>query len=259
MSTRVFIYARVSTKEQTDGGGFDRQVETCKRFCEAKGWFPLRVFREQESGSVESMERPELAQAIELCAPPSDSVLGVEIIVVERPDRIARDLMVGELFYRECRTRGIKVYAADSGEELVNATGDPTRTLIRQMLGALSQWVKSETVKKLQAGRRRKKELTGKPCGGPVGYGFDTTHPDYEKQRRACEIIVDYHFRRGNSFSLVALWLDRRREEFPPPGKRWSKSTVATIYHRNAGGKMPDTAAQTPRKTLAERLTGSTN
>lgn len=256
MNSRVFVYCRVSTGEQLDGGGFDRQVESCRKFCEVKGWTPLRIFREQESGSVESANRPLLSQAIELAGP--DSALGVDTLVVERADRLARDLIVGELFYRECRQKKIKVYAADSGEELVNATGDPTRTLIRQVLGSLSEWSKAEIVKKLQAGRRRKKELTGKPCGGPAGYGRDPNHPDYDKQRRACDRIVALHLEDNRSFSYIAERLERLRDEFPPPGRRWGKSTVATIYHRNSGGKMPDVAARTPRKTLAERLTGST-
>src|SRR3970282_1778973 len=95
----------------------------------------------------------------------------VRTIVVERADRIARDLIVAELFFRECKSRGIEVYAADSGEELVNAEADPTRKLIRQVLGALAEWDKSQIVRKLQDGRRRKKAETGWPCGGPVVFG----------------------------------------------------------------------------------------
>ena len=34
---KVFAYLRVSTKEQLDGGGFERQLETIKVLCAARG------------------------------------------------------------------------------------------------------------------------------------------------------------------------------------------------------------------------------
>lgn len=164
---RVYVYTRVSTNEQVTGGGFARQLEACRNFCASKGWTVLREFREQESGSVEAMRRPELSAAIELCNPGYE----VDTIVVERADRIARDLIVSELFFKTCRDKKIFVYAVDTGEELVNAEADPTRTLIRQVLGALSEWVKAEIARKLLDGRRRMKEKTGMPCGGKPVFG----------------------------------------------------------------------------------------
>lgn len=221
---RVFLYARVSSNEQTSGGGFDRQLEACCAFCNSKEWAVARTFREQESGSVEASNRPLLSEAISLCG----SVLDIDTIIVERADRIARDLIVSELFFRECRAKGIKVFAADCGEELVNAEGDPTRKLIRQVLGALAEWNKSEIVKKLQAGRRRTKEQTGRPCGGPVGYGHSP------EEREVVRAILGWHDN-GKSTRLIARILNRNENaDQPRPGKgtRWSHSTVAAIIRR---------------------------
>jgi DNA invertase Pin-like site-specific DNA recombinase len=91
----------------------------------------------------------------------------VDTIIIERADRLSRDLIVSELFLRDCKEKNVKIYTSDSGEEIVNSNGDPTRTLIRQILAAVAQWDKSVICKKLQAGRRAKAERTGKPCGGP--------------------------------------------------------------------------------------------
>jgi len=132
---RVFVYTRVSTAEQTDGGGIDRQQSECEAFCSRRGWEVLRSFTEQKTGSCRAMDRPVLSDLISLCGDSYD----VRTIIVERADRIARDLIVSELFFQECKARGIEVYAADCGEELVNADSDPTRKLIRQVLGALSE------------------------------------------------------------------------------------------------------------------------
>lgn len=163
---KVFLYTRVSTQEQISGGGFARQQEVCQKFCEARGWEVLRIFEESVSGSDAFQDRPKLLEALTLAGQ------GVaEAIVVERADRLARDLVISELFLREARNLRVEVYASDYGDELVNAGGDETRVLIRQILSALAQFDKSQIVKKLQAGRRRKKQETGAPCGGPKTYG----------------------------------------------------------------------------------------
>lgn len=215
----VFVYTRVSTAEQTDGGGFDRQKEKCFAFCESKGWQSIRTFQEKESGSVESTNRPKLAEAISLCGEPSYSV---KIIVVERADRIARDLIVSELFFRECKEKGILVYAADSGEELVNANSDPTRTLIRQVLGALAEWDKAQIVRKLQDGRRRTKEKTGWPCGGPVVFGRKSGEEKWVWR------IIGLH-RLGNSSQEIARILNYRLHYRQDKIKFWPNSSVYDV------------------------------
>jgi DNA invertase Pin-like site-specific DNA recombinase len=47
---------------------------------------------------------------------------------------------VGELILNQFRDLGVKVIAADSGTELTAGDDDPTRTLIRQVLGAVAQF-----------------------------------------------------------------------------------------------------------------------
>lgn len=201
---RVFAYLRISTAAQNDGDGFPRQEAACRAFAEAKGWKVLRVFKEQQTGSDDFTDRVQMAEAIELCG----SVTGVEAIIVERVDRIARDLIVSEVFFRKCRERNIKVYAADSGEELVNASADPTRTLIRQIMGALAQWEKTMIVRKLTAGRAKKAAEQGRPCGGPVCYGWEP------EERRAVDYIVRRHVH-GRSIRMIARDLRRITRKHP--------------------------------------------
>lgn len=220
----VFIYTRVSSGQQLDGSGLDRQKEYCKAFVAKKGWGVARVFEENISGSVDQIDRPLLTEAIGLCTP----AIGVDTIVVERADRIARDLIVSELFFRECRKRGIKVYAADSEEELVMSDADPTRKLIRQILGALAEWDKAQIVMKLQAGRRRKKAETGKHCGGPAGFGYE---PHEEETVR----YIIAQSRDGATLRKIAYRLNMgtaRHLPKPRGGKFISPQTVMSVLRR---------------------------
>lgn len=219
---RVFIYRRVSTAQQLDGGGLPRQLEICQAFVESKGWAMARVFTEQESGSVDTIDRPQLQEAISLCTPAT----GVSAIVVERADRIARDLIVGELFFRECKAAGVEVYAADTGEELVNAESDPTRKLIRQILGALAEWDKAQIARKLLAGRKRKKAETGFPCGGKPVFGRAP------EQKLAVATILFYH-RKGESAEIIARRLNYGLaptfREIRKIRKWWANNTVRHV------------------------------
>jgi len=54
--------------------------------------------------------------------------------------------MTQEFLLAECRKRGLKVYSADQGQliDMAENGGDPTRVLIRQILGALAQWEKND-------------------------------------------------------------------------------------------------------------------
>ena len=55
-------------------------------------------------------------------------------MIGENASRLARDLMVQEVVLAQFRKVGVRVIAADAGTDLTVADGDPTRTLIRQVL-----------------------------------------------------------------------------------------------------------------------------
>ena len=148
-----------------EGDGPERQKDTIQAFCKTHG---LNItdfaFEAAVSGTVEAMERPVFADVIERIAASNGSISG---IVVERADRLARDLMVSELLLKECRERGIKVFSADRELiDLASDQSDPTQVLIRQIMGALAQWEKSQLVLKLRKSRERIR-ASGRKCEGP--------------------------------------------------------------------------------------------
>src|SRR5213079_534784 len=94
----------------------------------------------------------------------------VKVVIVERADRLARDLMVSEVIISQFTQAGVKVLTAD-GADLSHAEDDPTRTLIRQVLSAVAQFDKSVTVLKLRAARERLRRK-GHRVEGRKPYGF---------------------------------------------------------------------------------------
>ena len=95
---------------------------------------------------------------------------GARIIIVETASRFARNLMVQEVGFAKLQALGIKLVAADSPHSFLDDT--PTSKLIRQILGAVSEFDKAMIVAKLKGARERKRVITGKkvegseePCG----------------------------------------------------------------------------------------------
>jgi DNA invertase Pin-like site-specific DNA recombinase len=88
---------------------------------------------------------------------------GARTIIVETASRFARDLMVQEVGHAKLRERGINLIAADNPGSFIDDT--PTAKLVRQVLGAISEFDKAMTVAKLRGARERKRRETGK-CEG---------------------------------------------------------------------------------------------
>jgi DNA invertase Pin-like site-specific DNA recombinase len=189
----AFAYIRVSGKGQLEGDGPERQREQIRAFMDANGFTPMgsEFFEQGVSGTVDGVDRPAFLRFIQWVeefqqawkekqtAPgyvdfgSRDLHMNTPALVVERMDRLARDLMVQETLLSECRKRGIKVYAADQGVaiDIANDNGDPSRTLIRQIFGAIAQWEKAVLVNKMRVAREKIRK-TGKRCEGVKPYGM---------------------------------------------------------------------------------------
>ena len=124
------------------------------------------------SGTNDLEDRPGLAALLDRI-----ESNGIATVLVERADRLARDLLVSEVILGQFRDRGVAIVEADGGNELTAGDGDPTRTLIRQVLGAVSQFEKSVIVLKLKAARDRIRQATGR-CEGRKPFGFRAGEPE---------------------------------------------------------------------------------
>ena len=230
---RTFGYIRVSGKGQVDGDGPERQSEAIKQFCSKHilSTEPTQVFFEAGvSGTVEAMDRPKFAEMISAI----EALDGIRAcIVVERLDRLARDLMISEFLLAECRKRGIPVYAADQNDlrDMASDGGDPTRVLLRQILGALAQWEKSALVFKLRKARDRKREQTGR-CEGVLPFGST------EAEASAKRMLVTWK-QAGNSYQWIANHANQTGLK-TRTGKPWTRGMVyQVVTERGNKGKTP--------------------
>jgi DNA invertase Pin-like site-specific DNA recombinase len=165
---RVVGYVRVSTDRQVDfGAGLDVQRKAVRAWCRTHSHrLVALVADEGVSGTL--ADRPALAEALALLREGKAGGL-----VVHRLDRLARDLVLQEQLLAECWRMGASVSSTAAGEDayLSDDPADPSRRLIRQILGAVSDYERSMVRLRLATGRRHKAEAGGYAYGSPP-FGF---------------------------------------------------------------------------------------
>lgn len=161
--TKAFAYLRVSGKGQVNGDGFTRQLAAIREYAKRHDIRIVRVFREEGvSGAKDLDDRPALAEMIEAL-----HGNGTKLVLIEKLDRLARDLMIQETIIGDLRKHSFDLVSVTEPDLLQD---DPTRTLMRQVFGAIAQYEKSMIVMKLRGARNRKKARTGR-CEGRKPYG----------------------------------------------------------------------------------------
>ncbi len=211
--TKAFAYLRVSGKGQVKGDGFPRQLQAIKGYASAHDLKIVQVFREEGvAGTRESMDRPAWAAMITAL-----HGNGIKTIVIEKLDRLARDLMVQEATIADLQDSGFSLISVAEPDLMA---GDPTRILMRQMMGAVAQYDKSQIVLKLRGARLRKRAAEGR-CEGRKPFGRDYAEKLAVDRMRALRAS-------GLAFDKIAAQLNM--EGVPTrTGKRWHGIVVNRI------------------------------
>jgi len=161
--TKAFAYLRVSGKGQVDGDGFPRQTAAIKAYAKDHDIRIVKTFREEGvTGSKETMDRPGF---VDMMAALHGN--GVKTILIEKLDRLARDLMVQEATIADLQKHGFTLISVAEPDLMVK---DPQRVFYRQIMGAVAQLDKSNIVAKLRGARMRKRAKEGH-CEGRKPFG----------------------------------------------------------------------------------------
>jgi DNA invertase Pin-like site-specific DNA recombinase len=136
-----------------------RQRAAISAFAKRAGFNLVGEFYDAAvSGADPVDQRPGFAQMLQRLA-----ANGAKTIIVESPDRFARDLAVQLAGHDMLKGLGISIIPASAPDFFTEET--PTAVLVRQVLGAIAQFEKASAVAKLAAARKRKREREGR-CEG---------------------------------------------------------------------------------------------
>jgi DNA invertase Pin-like site-specific DNA recombinase len=163
--TKAFAYLRVSGKGQVEGDGFTRQLEAIKKYAAGNDIHIVKVYREEGvSGTFDWTDRPAFTEMMTTLL-----ANGTRTVLIEKLDRLARDLMVQEIIVADFKRKGLTIVSVAEPDL---CSDDPSRVLMRQIWGAFAQYEKSTIVLKLRGARIRAKATYGK-CEGRKPYGTE--------------------------------------------------------------------------------------
>ena len=218
---KCYSYVRVSGKSQIDGDGFPRQRAAIDAWAAVNGYALVEEFEEKGVGGDNEWEqRPTFSDMV-------GKILdnGVRTIVVENLTRLARSVVVQEHILIWLASKGIALYSADTGENVVEAIqGDPMRKAMIQLQAVMSEWEKNSLVRKLRAARQRKQEGDPNWSQGRKKFGFR----DGEKATLA---RMNQLRNSKLSFAKIAKALDEEGRS-SRTGKPWSAETIRQILAR---------------------------
>ena len=236
----LVAYVRVSTSEQSlDGYGLPIQERAIRTWAKAHGHRIRAVYSDVTSGTTAYADRPGLSACFDALLPPPRATG----LVVLRLDRLARELLQQEAALQVAWRAGGCVFAVDGGQDgsglvLADDPNEPTRKLVRRILGLVSEYERDLMAKRLSDGRRRKAE-DGLHAGGTYRFGT-TGGQTADGKRDAVPVpgeqatvarILELR-QQGESYRSIAATLDAEGRKPRRAKSGWSAMSVRNIAER---------------------------
>jgi DNA invertase Pin-like site-specific DNA recombinase len=143
------------------------------------------------------------------------------IVLVENASRFARDLVVQITGHDLLRDKGIQLIPVDAPSHFQDET--PTATMVRSILGAVSQFEKEALVLKLRKARERKRKDTGRCEGNPQWNTVPAEHAEAARAARAA----------GQSLRAIATTLESKGLK-GRNGKAYAAGSIASMLETTA-------------------------
>lgn len=160
---KAISYMRVSTENQKQEGTIDIQRKEIEKYAKQNGIELVAEFADDGiSGAIE--QRQGLAEMYNYL----DEHKNIQTIVIFKLDRLSRDLRQQENILYDLGKKNIHIYSV---KEPDLSSDDPSRVLMRQILGSFAQYEKSMITLRLSLGRLNKARKGGYAGGCPAtGY-----------------------------------------------------------------------------------------
>ncbi len=159
---KAVAYCRTSsaTNVGEDKDSLKRQRDAVTSYAERNGISIVEEFYDAAvSGADPIDERPGFSDLLRRV-----QGNGVGVVLVEDPTRFARDLTVQLTGHELLKGLGVDLVPANCPDHFREDT--PTAVLVRQVLGAISQFEKAQLVTKLRVARDRKSQDAGRRIEG---------------------------------------------------------------------------------------------
>jgi DNA invertase Pin-like site-specific DNA recombinase len=203
-----------------DRDGIVRQKATITQYADRNGIRIVKWFVDSITGRKELENRPAL-QALMIALHSN----GTRLVIIEKLDRLARDLMIQESIFADFQRNGFEICSVAEPDLCSN---DPTRKLLRQMMGAFSEYERTMIVQKLLGARQRARANNPAYQEGRKPYGDRLGEP---------QIIARIMDLRGKGRTIRDIADTLNAEGCKPrSGEKWWPASVRNVILRAEEG-----------------------
>ena len=128
------IYMRTSTLTNVKGDSVKRQKSSIMKWVNSNGYSVKGEYWDVESGSKDTMDRPEFMRMI------TDSErLGIRVLVFSDQSRLSKDIIVQESTFRLLSSRGYTLVSSENPDSFLDDT--PTSNFFNSDFNAYSSLI----------------------------------------------------------------------------------------------------------------------
>lgn len=236
----LVAYLRVSTDRQAeDGYGLDVQHKTITDWAKTNKR-RIAVWARDEGVTGKLAERDGWADV-------EDAITTGRAggVVVPKLDRLARDILVQETLMQAIWKLGGEVYSCAPDENnLRDDPEDPTRKLVRRMLGLINEYERDMIALRMRRGRRLKASRGGYAYGSPA-FGQRSVNKTLAKdpaEQATLRRMVELH-QSGQSTRSIAAVLNAEGRT-TKRGRLWTSAGVSDALRRRITGSHRGRGAQ---------------
>ena len=224
---KTVLYVRVSSDRQKEEKTINSQISILKEKIKEDGNVLIEKYID-EGWSGETLDRPSLTKLRE-----DARNGGFEVLYIYHLDRLSREL--GNQLYavNEFKRYGIEIYTTQGKLE-----DDPSNKLLMQMHGIVAEQEKIRILERTRTGKLQKAKR-GVVVGSIAPYGYIYIKKQNKKDgyylinKKEAEIVnkIFNWFIELRSIRAVVkkLYIEKIS---PPNNKKWGKSTIHRILHR---------------------------
>lgn len=178
--TTAVCYLRTSSRSNIDGDSSPRQRQAIDEYAKRHGLKLVKEFADDGVSGTDAIDtRPGFQALLEYLAGN-----GAKVILIENASRFSRDLAVQLAGHKLLQDLGYELVPVDAPTHFLDDT--PTAAMVRQILGAVSEFEKAQLVAKLRGARDRKsKAAGGRRVEGRHGYRVSNPEVILEAKRLA--------------------------------------------------------------------------
>jgi site-specific DNA recombinase len=225
-------YARVSGDKQKKDETIESQVDAIKEYAKANNYTLVNEWTFQDEAEKGfHLERPGLDALRDLVMEG-----GPDVIIIYKPDRLARKYIYQGLLIEEFQKHGVEVKFLN-----FETPKTPEEQFMQNMMGAVAEYERTIILDRFRRGRLYKAKKGKLSILPNAPYGFDYikegNEASYIINHEASEVVktMFYLYTREN-YSLMSLanYLNNKGIPTPKLGKRWDRTTIRDILKNEA-------------------------